>query len=836
MVPYSIVTGVGSVMSGAGGNDDLKLWSFASIPRDHIRAPYCWINSWLAEQIEATPGDWIQLQFYEPETADGQLRQTQVRLLVVGIVPLTRPIKPYSRNRLATFDQAPTRFNDPDFTPTVDGITDQNSISNWDVPFELELRELILPQDDQYWEEHRLTPKVFVPLAYAQRVFGSRFGSTTAIHLTADDTTDEQQVRSKIQEGLLSVRSLRGWNFQTIRTRQLQSATGTTPFDWLFLSLSSFVIIAALMLVALLFQLAVQQRTAQLGVMLSQGFQPSSLRRLILGEMFVVAIVGAGVGVLLGLGYAKLMVMGLQSWWIGAISTRFLQFSFSPGSLCFGGLAGMLASTLTIQLVLRQVTRLQPLSLMQAGEGRALEEYKGRSTVWWAVSLFSALAALLLLALAVGQLGMARAGFFFGSGMLLLASALLAVRQWLSIQRQAHHPEKQGLVRLAFRAMVRNPVRSSLSISLLAVASFLIASMSVFQVSPNPQGYGGFDLLGVSTQPIYENLGSPRARIEAIGTPAEQLLGTTIIPLRMRQGDDASCTNLFQVAQPTILGLSQRLQKLNELTSRFRFSWAATVDANAPWMVLQSPGNGTPENPVPVILDQNTAMWSLKQGGQLQSLIRIEMDGRVVHLRVVGLLSNSVLQGKLIISERNFEYLFPQISGYRFFFIHSGQRNGADTVAAVLEKGWGDAGLDVTSSVDVLKRLLGVQNTYISAFQSLGALGLLLGTLGLIAAQIRSIIERRRELALMQAVGFSPWRIGRLLSLECALLLIGGLLIGVGCAAVALVPYVIEFGPQINVIHSLLMLAIVLTSGLLAAVIAVRYALRLPLLRSLRGS
>jgi ABC-type antimicrobial peptide transport system permease subunit len=253
-------------------------------------------------------------------------------------------------------------------------------------------------------------------------------------------------------------------------------------------------------------------------------------------------------------------------------------------------------------------------------------------------------------------------------------------------------------------------------------------------------------------------------------------------------------------------------------------------------MVLQSPGNGTPENPVPVILDQNTAMWSLKQGGQLQSLIRIEMDGRVVHLRVVGLLSNSVLQGKLIISERNFEYLFPQISGYRFFFIHSGQRNGADTVAAVLEKGWGDAGLDVTSSVDVLKRLLGVQNTYISAFQSLGALGLLLGTLGLIAAQIRSIIERRRELALMQAVGFSPWRIGRLLSLECALLLIGGLLIGVGCAAVALVPYVIEFGPQINVIHSLLMLAIVLTSGLLAAVIAVRYALRLPLLRSLRGS
>lgn len=833
MVPYSIVTGVGPV---AAGTDDLKLWSYSSIPREQIRAPYCWINSWLAEQIEASPGDWIQLQFYEPETADGQLRQSQVRLLVVGVVPLKRPTKPFSRNRMATFEETPTRFNDPDFTPTVDGITDQSSISNWDVPFELELRDLILPQDDQYWEEHRLTPKVFVPLAYAQRVFGSRFGSTTAIHLTANDTTDEQDVRSNIEEGLLSVRALRGWSYQPIRARQLQSATGTTPFDWLFLSLSSFVIIAALMLVALLFQLAVQQRTAQLGLMLSQGFSPIRLRRLILSEMLVVAILGAGVGVLLGLGYAKLIVLGLQSWWIGAISTRFLQFSYGPESLCFGATAGMLASMLTIQLVLRRATLIQPLRLLQADEGRAIEESQERSTAWWAVSLFSALAAVLLLALAVGQVGMARAGFFFGSGMLLLASALLAVRQWLSLDRRSHRPEKQGLVKLALRAMVRNPVRSSLSISLLAVASFLITSMSVFQVSPNPQGYGGFDLLAVSTQPIYENLGSPRARSEAIGTPAEQLLGTTIIPLRMRQGDDASCTNLFQVGQPTVLGLSQRLQKLNDLTSHFRFSWASTADANAPWMVLQSPGNGTLENPVPVILDQNTAMWSLKQGGQLQSPISIEMDGRTIHFRVVGLLSNSVLQGKLIISERNFEYLFPQISGYRFFLIHSGQRNDAGTVAAVLEKGWVDAGLDVTSSVDILKRLLGVQNTYISAFQSLGALGLLLGTLGLIAVQIRSIIERRQELALMQALGFSPWRIGKLLSLESALLLLAGLLIGVGCAAVALVPYVIEFGPQINVFHSLLMLAIVLVCGLVAAAIAVRYALRLPLLRSLRGS
>ena len=80
-------------------------------------------------------------------------------------------------------------------------------------------------------------------------------------------------------------------------------------------------------------------------------------------------------------------------------------------------------------------------------------------------------------------------------------------------------------------------------------------------------------------------------------------------------------------------------------------------------------------------------------------------------------------------------------------------------VAQALEDGWSSEGMDVRFSSEVLARFLGVQNTYISAFQSLGALGLLLGTFGLAAVQLRSVLERKREFALMQAVGFAPNRI-----------------------------------------------------------------------------
>ena len=141
----------------------------------------------------------------------------------------------------------------------------------------------------------------------------------------------------------------------------------------------------------------------------------------------------------------------------------------------------------------------------------------------------------------------------------------------------------------------------------------------------------------------------------------------------------------------------------------------------------------------------------------------------------------------------------------------------------------------MTSSQQTLQQLLGVQNTYISAFQSLGALGLLLGTFGLIAVQLRSVWERRRELALMQAVGFSKRRIAHLLTLETLLLLGGGLLIGSLAAAIALVPYVMENGTRLSLLGPLVMLVGILLVGFIAALVSVRAAMQKSVLSGLRA-
>lgn len=829
-VPYSIVVGV----------QDPKgelLHPFTEVAGQDLRFPYCWINSWLAEQLDAGPHDWLELSYYAPETIDGREHQLTSRLMVAGIVPLTKPEQGYRRNRPAVFASPPTVFNDPHFTPTVPGLTDKESIANWDAPFPLDL-ELIKPADDDYYELYRLTPKLFLPYytAAAANMFRSRFGQTTSLRFPVAKFADEAQLHKQIDAALLGLRAEKGFRFEAVRSNLLKSAAGTTPFDMLFLSLSFFVIVAALMLVALLFKLGISQRTQQLGLLAALGFTPARIRGLLLREMTLVAVAGAGLGIILGLGYAWLMIAALKTWWVGAISSPFLSFSFSALSLIIGASAGLSMSLATLYFVLRRASRQAPLQLLRGSSDESSTSSRAIQRGLLAISAFVAMAAIGLLVAGIGQAGMAKAGSFFGSGMLLLVAGLLAIHT--ALQSRANIDSKaaptSGIWPLAWRTVQRNPLRSSLALGLLSVASFLIASMSVFQVSPDPRGYGGFNLIAESSQPIYHNISSGVIRAEQLGPAAKSLDDVIILAARMRPGQDASCNNLFQVEQPTILGIPNRLDQFSDFSpAAAKFQWAAEPAGD--WKALETYGEGTATSPIPVILDQNTAAWSLKQGASLSAPIVLQYGERELHFRTVGLLANSVLQGKLMISESNFTHLFPQLSGYRFFMVRSGDNASEAEVTAALEKGWSEAGLDVTSSRETLQRLLGVQNTYISAFQSLGALGLLLGTFGLIAVQLRSVWERRRELALLQAVGFSKSRIAHLLTLETAILLGGGLLLGSLTATIALLPYVLENGTRLSLLGPLAMLAAVLLIGFSAAMVAVRAAMRKSVLSGLRS-
>lgn len=236
---------------------------------------------------------------------------------------------------------------------------------------------------------------------------------------------------------------------------------------------------------------------------------------------------------------------------------------------------------------------------------------------------------------------------------------------------------------------------------------------------------------------------------------------------------------------------------------------------------------------IPVIADANSLTYVLHL--DLGDEFVLQRDKGPVRLRVVGSLADSILQSELVMSESNFLRLFPEQEGYRFFLIDVPNPDQTTAIATTLEARLSDFGFDVVPTGERLANFHRVENTYLSTFQMLGGLGLLLGTFGMAAVLLRNVLERRRELALLRAVGYNSSHFTLMVVAENALLLFCGLITGTVCALLAIAPVFFERGGRPPNLSLGLLLAGVLISGLTASLIATWAALRSPLLPALRA-
>ena len=126
-----------------------------------------------------------------------------------------------------------------------------------------------------------------------------------------------------------------------------------------------------------------------------------------------------------------------------------------------------------------------------------------------------------------------------------------------------------------------------------------------------------------------------------------------------------------------------------------------------------------------------------------------------------------------------------------------------------------------------------MENTYLATFRALGGLGLILGTIGLAAILLRNVLERRKELALLRAVGYRPRHVAAMVIAENLLLLLLGLATGTACALLAIAPAIASRGGHLPFASIGTLLAAVLATGILASLAATAAALRSPLLAGL---
>jgi ABC-type antimicrobial peptide transport system permease subunit len=794
---------------------------------------------WPESPLKPKPGDEITLTYFDPNQ-EGQLKERIAKFRLRGYIPL---------------DDSSA---DPDFAPEFPGITDKLGLKDWDPPFPYD-NSRIGKRDEDYWAKYRTAPKAYVNLATGKRLFGSRFGDLTSIRLVPKPGSDLEATGRTFGEQLLKSLDPKqgGFVFEDVRERALRASGGGMDFGMLFLGFSIFLIAAALVLVGLLVRLALDRRASEIGLLLATGYSTRTVRRLLLKEGMIVAAIGGLLGLAGAIGYAALMLRLLVALWPEGSVGSFLTLHVAPTSLGIGYVAALVVSGVTIWWAVRALNRVAPSALL-AGEvsrlGLSDSPHSRKQLRRWVI-----------IGAAIGSMGLivsglyihdaeARAGTFFTGGMLLLIAALAAVGGWLRRPTHGHvHPDSFAAIgRLGMRNAVRNPTRSLLTASLIASAAFLLVAVESFRRNPEADfgakfgGSGGFSLIAETDLPLYRDPASPEGRQDILDAlekayqrdpatkpkklmDAQNLLDvTTVIPLRLKAGDDTSCLNLYQPGRPRVLGVPK------SLVQRGGFRFAGTSARNAeqvanPWLLLDEP---TDDGSIPVFGEQHSVQWMLKS--DLGGTIEISDErGEKVRLRFVGLLQDSVFQSEILMSDASFLKLFPKSEGFSVFLLDPPAGDRHD-VTSLFQTALDGRGIIVTPARERLSAYLAVENTYLSTFQVLGGFGLLLGALGLAVVLLRNVWERRGELALLRALGYRHRTLGWMVFAENAALLLLGLAAGVGSALAAVAPHVLTGEGAVPWGRLGLLLALVLIVGFAAGGSAVRSTVRAPLVPALR--
>ena len=773
-------------------------YSFVStLPSQLLKPDQMIINEWLAEDLSAHVGDTLQLSYF----VVGPLREltdTTVSLLVHSIVSMEG------------------RYGDPELMPDLPGLSDAGNCRDWETGVPIAL-ESIRDKDEDYWDQYGGIPKAFISVDRGEELWKNRFGTYTSFRYTLDfgrADAGEGVFMASFESSLMSQidPSMLGFTLETTRAKGYEAAHGGVDFSQLFGGLSFFLLVAGILLSVLLFLLNLESRGEQLKTLVVMGIPLKMIRRIVLGESMLVALVGSLAGMLLAVVYNKLVFIALNGVWSGVVRTEMMHMDIRISTLVTGLLFTLLIAFLAIWFPLNRNLNRHISAHKKQGSARVELDHKGlglkrviisRRIVSWLYIITGAAAFGLIASQLLGT-EIVNVRLFFAAGGLLLVSAVLFFH-WLLSRSSS---EKEGLLDLQVLSMKnarRNLSRSMSIVILFAIGAFLVISTGsnrkdLFSNAEDASsGTGGFLYYAESTAPVLRQLNDPDVQYE-YGLSE----GYSFVQLRKADGDDASCLNLNKIVNPQVLGVVPRM-----LDGRFSFvTRTSYLDEAHPWLSLQQ---DLPGGLIPAIADETVIKWGLGLAVG-DTLHYTNSNGEQMKLLLIGGLAPSIFQGNVLIAEKRFLEQFPESSGTHVILVDGAIADTA-MIQSELGRGMRDLGWDMELTALRLAEFNSVTNAYLSIFMVLGALGLLVGTFGLVVVLWRSVMERSREIALLKAVGYGRKEIRRLVVREYMILLLMGIGTGFLSAVVATLPSILNAHTETSFRSILIWLVVLVANG-----------------------
>jgi putative ABC transport system permease protein len=574
------------------------------------------------------------------------------------------------------------------------------------------------------------------------------------------------------------------------------------------------------------FNMTVLQRIREIGTLRALGATRRRIAASVLGEALVLAIPAAALGLLLGIGLAELLAAAMRSFFGLPIAS----LNVTAGAIVASVVLGLLATAAGALYPSLRAGRVAPVQAL-TGAVRA-ERRPGLRRALVGLALFvpgMAIGGLFWFSNSTGDSGAAIVGI--GStmimfvGMVLLAPFLvMPLIDLLARPIRALMPSEGRLASDSLRA---NPLRTSATASALVVTLSVVvvnATMSASFLGSISDEIDAHFARDLTVQPLgYSSYGAPAggiapslrrqiADLPAAGTVTPQ----RIVYMQHLPGSDEP--GLMIAVDPRQWPQVDRTQYEGASTA------AAMAGLARGGAVV---GNGFAED----------------SGLGVGDTLALRGPGGIVRAPIVATRQTFEASGNAVtvsLATMKRAYGIQSDSTLAVTAASPGLRPTLDRqVNALLERRY--PGFEAVSNAEVKSQYEDAINQQFSFFNAIVGIAVIVGLLGIINTLSMAVLERTREIGVLRALGGSRWRIRRTMLTESLLISVAGCVVGIALGLLVGIVWLLSLREstltglnlQIPVGILLLIAALGIVIGALAAIIPARRAARLDPLKAL---
>ncbi|WP_241385168.1 ABC transporter permease [Rhodococcus sp. CH91] len=563
------------------------------------------------------------------------------------------------------------------------------------------------------------------------------------LDVASDGSLSPDQLRDEIAAALPDLKVQTGAEVTEETKSQVSEALNF--LNYFLLAFGAIALLVGTFIIYNTFSMIVAQRLRELALLRAIGASRKQVGRSVTLEAFVVGLIGSILGIAAGVALAYGLRAALNAADLGLPSG---PLQLSPRTVIVALLVGVIVTMISAYAPARRATRVPPVAAMREESTATVDSLRVRTIV----GVLCAVAGVVLVVVGAQGVG-GGAAATVGIGALLLILAVLFAAPALSRPvvnaLGAVFARPFGAIgRLARTNATRNPRRTAATAFALTLGLMLVSVIGVFgssaKASVDALVDNGVEADFMLTGP--QMFGVPAPAAEAVRTVdgVEE-----VVPV---YGVQAKIDQDFEFGAAA----GGPLQDVLDLAIT-----AGTVDVTGDQILV-------------------SASAAAERGWEVGATVPLtSRDGDTVETTVAGIFEDNQLIGPWVISQQLFEQFTPPTSRTALVVL----MNTVDESEAVR-----------TSIQDAVKEFVVVQvldreqfkgqqaqqiDMLLAILYGLLALAVVIAILGIVNTLALSVVERRREIGMLRAVGMQRSQVRRTIYLESLLIAVFGAVVGV---------------------------------------------------------